>query len=208
VETPEYIRSLRVVAGDLALDFVNTQDGAPEEPPGFECLQSPGDLVAWALRVGLLSEEGADRALRRARRRRADADAAYARALVLRRSLYAIFRAVALASTPPPGELTALREAESEALAHGVLTPAGGSFAWTWEVESEPAGPLWCVTHAATELLTSPRLARVKRCDACRWLFLDTSKNRSRRWCTMEECGTHEKVKRYVARRAARRSRA
>jgi len=64
------------------------------------------------------------------------------------------------------------------------------------------------VVHAATGLLTSGPLDRVKDCAACRWLFVDESRNRSRRWSTMEECGTHEKVRRYLERRAARRKRA
>jgi predicted RNA-binding Zn ribbon-like protein len=64
---------------------------------------------------------------------------------------------------------------------------------------------LWPVAYAATELLTSGPLGRVKNCAGCNWLFVDESKNRSRRWCSMEECGTHAKMRRYVARRAAKR---
>ena len=64
---------------------------------------------------------------------------------------------------------------------------------------------LWPVAHAATVLLTSGGLDRLKLCAGCHWLFLDASRNRSRRWCTMEVCGTHEKMRRYVAKRAARR---
>ena len=58
---------------------------------------------------------------------------------------------------------------------------------------------------AAGELLTSPQLSRLKKCAGCPWVFLDQSKNLSRRWCAMDDCGTHEKILRYVARRAARR---
>jgi predicted RNA-binding Zn ribbon-like protein len=53
--------------------------------------------------------------------------------------------------------------------------------------------------------LTSGPLGRVKGCAGCNWLFVDESKNKSRRWCSMEECGTHAKMRRYVARRAAKR---
>ncbi|WP_433166037.1 CGNR zinc finger domain-containing protein [Kribbella sp. CA-247076] len=75
----------------------------------------------------------------------------------------------------------------------------------TWRFELLDS-PLWPVAHAAYELLTSPRAARIKRCAGCPWLFLDQSKNGSRRWCSMEICGTSEKVRLYVTRRAARRS--
>jgi predicted RNA-binding Zn ribbon-like protein len=64
---------------------------------------------------------------------------------------------------------------------------------------------LWPVAHAATALLTSGDLDRLKLCAGCHWVFLDSSRNHSRRWCTMEVCGTDEKKRRYVAKRAARR---
>ena len=62
------------------------------------------------------------------------------------------------------------------------------------------------VARAAYDLLTGDHLARVKVCAGCHWLFLDRSKNGSRRWCSMEDCGTSAKMRRYVARRAARRA--
>jgi predicted RNA-binding Zn ribbon-like protein len=65
---------------------------------------------------------------------------------------------------------------------------------------------LWPVAHAAAALLTGPDVYRVKQCAGCPWLFLDRSRNGSRRWCAMTDCGTNEKIRRYVARRAARRA--
>jgi predicted RNA-binding Zn ribbon-like protein len=60
--------------------------------------------------------------------------------------------------------------------------------------------------HAAVELLTTGPLDRIKACAGCRFVFVDESKNRSRRWCSMEDCGTTAKMRRYVARRSANRS--
>jgi predicted RNA-binding Zn ribbon-like protein len=76
---------------------------------------------------------------------------------------------------------------------------------WKWALGEDLAGVLWPVAHSAIELLISGPLGRVKGCAGCNWLFVDESKNRSRRWCSMEECGTHAKMRRYVARRAAKR---
>jgi predicted RNA-binding Zn ribbon-like protein len=64
---------------------------------------------------------------------------------------------------------------------------------------------LWPIALSALELLTSPQLIRVKKCAGCPWVFLDQSKNLSRRWCAMDDCGTHEKIRRYVSRRAAKK---
>ncbi|WP_372443637.1 CGNR zinc finger domain-containing protein [Nucisporomicrobium flavum] len=68
-------------------------------------------------------------------------------------------------------------------------------------------GPLRPVVHAAVQLLTTGALDRIKRCGGCRFLFSDESKNRSRRWCSMDDCGTAEKSRRYVAVRRARTTR-
>ena len=62
------------------------------------------------------------------------------------------------------------------------------------------------MVHDATRLLIDGPLDRLKACDGCNYLFIDESKNRSRRWCDMTTCGTAEKMRRYVARRAAKRA--
>jgi predicted RNA-binding Zn ribbon-like protein len=89
------------------------------------------------------------------------------------------------------------------------LTPSwrrkGSTYQLSWPEATQLDAMLWPVGLAAGELLTSPQLSRLKKCAGCPWLFLDQSKNLSRRWCTREDCGTHEKILRYVARRASRR---
>jgi predicted RNA-binding Zn ribbon-like protein len=48
----------------------------------------------------------------------------------------------------------------------------------------------WLLARSAAELLTSEQLSRVRVCasETCGWLFIDTSKNRTRRWCSMSDC--------------------
>jgi predicted RNA-binding Zn ribbon-like protein len=60
------------------------------------------------------------------------------------------------------------------------------------------------VAPAAIDLLRSDRLARLKQCANWRWLFLDASRNGSRRWCSMVHCGTEAKVRATRARRHCR----
>lgn len=205
METSEYIETLRIVGGNLALDFVNTQGGAPDQEPEdrYEHLRSYEDLVAWAHRLELLTETESRRLIRSARRQPRDARATYRRALRLRTDLYEVFRAVALGRNPPARSIGALRRAESAAIAQAELVSSRGRYEWSWAGSDDLDRPLCPVVHEAVNLLTSERLDRLKTCPGCRWLFVDESKNRSRRWCTMEECGTHEKMRRYVARRAA-----
>jgi predicted RNA-binding Zn ribbon-like protein len=197
METPEYIEKLRIIGGNLALDFVNTEDGDPPE----ECLRGYGDLVAWSVLVGLISDEEGERLTGEADLRPKDAESAYRDALALRRALQGVFRAVAEDEAPALRDLETLREYEREAMSRGEMVQDGKSFRWEWKDSRDLSGMLWPVAHAAAGLLTSGSLDRLKLCAGCYWVFLDASRNRSRRWCTMEVCGTDEKKRRYVAKR-------
>ena len=84
------------------------------------------------------------------------------------------------------------------------ITPAGGAFAWTWAVGAEELDRVvWPVVRSAAALLTSGSLERVRQCagDGCDWLFVDLSKNQSRRWCSMDMCGSRAKSRRYYRRK-------
>ena len=57
----------------------------------------------------------------------------------------------------------------------------------------------WLVWSMARELGAGHRAALIGACadDTCGWLFLDTTRNRTRRWCVMKECGNRSKVRRF-----------
>jgi predicted RNA-binding Zn ribbon-like protein len=77
-------------------------------------------------------------------------------------------------------------------------------FAWAWgRYEKEPNLPVWALAEPVSDILLSPDMARVRTCaaDTCRWLFLDTSKNHTRRWCNMKVCGNRMKARRFQERR-------
>ena len=63
----------------------------------------------------------------------------------------------------------------------------------------------WWVARSAAELMTSPDLPFVRECASydCGWLFMDTTKNRSRRWCDMSTCGNRAKGRRHYERKRA-----
>jgi len=205
METPEHIRRQRIVGGDLALDLLNTENGPALGLPEEDALHGYDDVVAWAHYVGDLSESQADRLVRLARRHPALARAVFEHTLETRRSLYALFSAVAQGSLPPDGAMAELQRNEAEALAHARLVAAGDRYTWEWR-DDDLGRPLWPVIHAAATLLTVGPLDRVKGCATCRFHFIDESKNRSRRWCSMEDCGKADKMRNYVTRRAAARS--
>ncbi|PHS33477.1 MAG: hypothetical protein COA95_00405 [Methylophaga sp.] len=55
---------------------------------------------------------------------------------------------------------------------------------------------LGVIAHEAAQLLVSPQLHQLKHCSntKCILLFLDTSKSKKRRWCSMDTCGNRAKA--------------
>ena len=88
-----------------------------------------------------------------------------------------------------------------------IVSTADG-FAWAWSDEQAALDPmLWRIARSAADLLTSGELGRVRECadEVCGWVFLDMSKNQSRRWCDMKECGNQAKSRRHYERIKAHR---
>jgi predicted RNA-binding Zn ribbon-like protein len=189
--------------GALCLDFVNTVDSRGASQPG-QHLRQYADLARWGWHAGALSEPQARRLLEAGARRPAEAAQTLAEALALREAIYRIFAAIARKQSPASIDLDALRAAYCAALQHARLTLAAGGYAWEWAEVDALDRVLWPVARSAVELLTSSEVARVKECAnaaGCGWLFLDRSKNGSRRWCSMDECGSRDKMRRQYARR-------
>jgi predicted RNA-binding Zn ribbon-like protein len=209
------VSTVPLEGGQLALDFVNTVGGLRDEPPSpdDELLVSYDDLLVWCVRLGVLSAADGRKLSRAAARDEKGTRRALRRARELRELLYATFRPIADGADPPAGLLDKLRDADRDALATARLAPAADgagsghrTMHWTWPPPRELTDPLWPITHAAVELLTDGPLEHLKICGNCRWLFLDQSRNHSRRWCSMDECGTQMKQRRFVERRRRSRS--
>jgi predicted RNA-binding Zn ribbon-like protein len=200
METPE-VRELPIVGGHLALDFANTIDD-PEGPARHDHIATYQGLVRWSARVGAVSPAQAEELGRCGAQ---DAAAALQRAHALRKSIMETFTGVATGEPAGARHWPGLRPWVAEAIAAAQLTPTANGYGLSWPGTDRPHVMLWPVAHAALDLLTAGDLHRIKRCAGCPWLFLDQSKNASRRWCAMNDCGTHAKIQRYVAKRAARR---
>jgi predicted RNA-binding Zn ribbon-like protein len=193
--------------GHLALDFVNTVDWrlAPQRRdllPDYEV------LVHWGHRVGAVSDGELTRFVAEARSHPRKSRQALEEAIGLREALYRIFSATSDGERPRARDLQALKVAFADAVAHASLVPSELGFTWSWS-ESEPWHRIrWVVASAAVNLLFEGDLVRVKQCrdEGCGWVFLDISKNVSRRWCSMQGCGTRAKMRRQHRRKKAQRS--
>jgi len=206
METFIDVDELKVVGGATILDLANTQSGPPGGSPDVESLRDYGDLLRWGVRVGALDEREAMRLTRKAEREPVAARAAFARTLELRGDAYEVFAAIASGGRSPEPSLNRLKAAATEGLAHASLAGADGTVSIRWIATDDPDRAWWPVAYAGLEFLLHGQLDRVKGCGGCRYLFLDETKNHSRRWCSMDDCGTREKMRTYVAKRAARRS--
>ena len=147
-----------------------------------------------------------------AARRPAAAARALRRAVALREVLFGVFSAVAHGRDVPPAALAALNAALPGALSSLRVVREGRRYAFVRPgAEPDLDAVLHPVVHAAADLLASGPLERVRECaaPACAWLFLDQSRNGSRRWCDMSVCGNRAKARRHYrrVRSADRRSR-
>ncbi|WP_243318471.1 CGNR zinc finger domain-containing protein [Geothrix paludis] len=187
--------------GDLSLDFANTwgDRGRPET----DDLGSYPRLLAFARQTDLVAADVAEALAAQAQADPAAAEAALQAARALREALYGLFSARAHGRAVPPGDLATLNRALREALPHLCLACEAASPAWRWgEMERQLTAPLWPIARAAADLLTAEKPVPVRECGGsqCTWLFLDLSRGRSRRWCSMTSCGNREKARRHYHR--------
>jgi predicted RNA-binding Zn ribbon-like protein len=195
----------KLVGGRLCLDFANTVDWRTREQPE-EWITSYADLVAWSQHAGIVTEPEAHHLRDLAAHRPADGSAVLAQAITLREAIYRIFATLADGRPPEGADVTVLNEALAKALSRLRILPTADGFAWRWAIGEDALDRmLWPVARSAAELLTEGELTRVRTCpgEGCGWLFYDSSKNRSRRWCSMDDCGNRAKARRHYRRQRA-----
>jgi predicted RNA-binding Zn ribbon-like protein len=192
-----------LTGGLLCLDFANTVDDRTEVHPQ-ELLNSYNDLVSWSEQAHVLTEQEAQRLLEKAARRPSEASRVLKRAVAIREAIFRIFKAVAEDASPEDEDLVSLSNAVADAQNHAQIVLKANGFIWNWAGNAGDLDRmLWPVVRSAADFLTSDELDTVRVCasDSCNWLFLDTSKNHSRRWCNMKSCGNREKARRFYSRK-------
>jgi predicted RNA-binding Zn ribbon-like protein len=205
---------MRLIGGRLCLDFVNTVDGRKSESPSRKSqstnnlvlgdkLKNYSDLVAWSQHSNIVTATEASRLIQEGKRKATAATAVFDRAIALREALYRIFKAMMAGRMAQSVDLETVNAELLNARSHERLTRAVDGFIWKW-IDKEAAldRMLWSIAHSAAELLTRGDLSRIRECggEECGWLFEDISKNRSRQWCNMQDCGNLAKVRRYRSR--------
>jgi predicted RNA-binding Zn ribbon-like protein len=187
--------TIRLVGGTLCLDFVNTviwDAPGKTRPQAGDVLSRPEHLVAWGTRLGVLGSSVAP------------AEAVeLAATRTLRAAVHEIFALIATGGAPPDDALRRLHGIYAEGVDHAELAERGDGWHLTWPSDN-PRSVRFAVAAGAVDLLADEaQLARVRQCPGrdCGGLFVDSSGRR--RWCSMEACGSREKMRRYYERQRA-----
>ena len=195
--------------GWLALGFVNTVSWHASTHPE-EKLTSYDKLVDWARNSKVLTPADARNLIAQARKKPEEAKAVLEKAIELREAIYHMLADWAHKLPVRASDLQVLNRAIVDILPRSqLMVIKAGEFSWGWrDVQASLDAMLWPVVRSAADLFTSDLLRRVGQCAderGCGWLFIDTSKNRSRRWCNMGDCGNRAKARRHYQKQATAR---
>jgi predicted RNA-binding Zn ribbon-like protein len=201
-ELTRTLETLELVGGSLSLDFVNTINSRVN--PEHDYLINYFDLIGWANKVGVIPDTQNNQLQKRARQNAEEAEEALQKALTLRELLYRLFSNAAKGTDPKKEDMVSFVKYYGESITQGQFFKNDNHYITAWRVDQAFDALLFPIIHSAGELLQSDDLTHVKECPGCGWLFLDTSKNQSRRWCSMNTCGARDKMRRYHKRQRAK----
>jgi predicted RNA-binding Zn ribbon-like protein len=195
------LKTLEWVGGHVALDFANTVGAVNSDHPQ-NYLHNYDDLLSWSQQADQIGPNS--RRYLSAGSERAKAEA-FKESEVLSANLRALFGAAARQQKLPQAALDHLNSLVHKTAAWRHIATCddndqGRKINCGWDFKgAPPVAVLGPIVWRAVELLETGAVDRVKECpaDDCGWLFLDTSKNRSRQWCSMQTCGNASKVRRF-----------
>jgi predicted RNA-binding Zn ribbon-like protein len=182
----------------LSLDFTNTVDDRLSDQP-TDSLNSYQRFLDWAVRNNITPQATADKLAES----ETDPEQALNRVRELRELLYRLLSAAAGKKRAAEEDLDSFNGYLAEAMSNIRITQTDGGFDWyCCPGGGGPESVLYPIVKSAAELLVSDQLDRIRVCadPQCGWLFLDSSRNRSRRWCSMESCGNRAKARRFYQR--------
>jgi predicted RNA-binding Zn ribbon-like protein len=190
-----------VKPGELCLDFVNSKLWGTRTQPFVDLFTNYERIVNWCRHLNILSDKDVELLLQLAEQMPNQAQAAFEKITAVCDANYHTFTAIARQQTPASKDLDILNQILSEAMQHRQVISTPEGFAWHWTKDDASFDwMLWPVALSTAELLTSERIQRVRECNGCYWMFVDTSRNGLRRWCDMKTCGNRAKAHRHYER--------
>lgn len=203
MRAPKYRGNSEVVVTarrELAIDFSNALAWRGSNPQ--ESLRDLDSLFAWLAAANVLSTRAAAPLRRWFADHPQSGAGAFVEAIEIREAIYAILHALALGNDPAPSDLSRLNLALASAPARTRLDRGGDAIGWKIEIGPNALAMLAPIIWSAADIIAGADRARVRECanHRCLWLFLDQSKNGTRRWCSMQACGNRAKAQRHYTR--------
>ena len=195
--------SFELIGGHPAPDLVNTLDWRFRDTGSEELISNYADVVRFIEQSGMIGAGDARRLLRSAPENRAERIVTATREL--REALAEILYARVSGTSPRVSSVRKLEACFNDARAQQQLHWRGDRLMWELPQPVSLAVPFWVLSLSAGQFVTSDQMQLLRECgnDECRWLFLDTSKNHTRRWCDMKICGNRMKARRFKAQHRA-----
>ena len=195
----EKFQDLKILGNQPALDFTNTVDWRGREKP-HDYINNYNDLIDWAEYTELIDQIKAATIREKASKNPQAASETYNRVKDFREAAYKTFYQLSIDGSPSVEDKNLIETEMRKMFSRTHLDLSGKKL----ELEDDATLDhiLSIIVKETIEILTSDELDRVKRCQSeeCGWLFIDTSKNNSRKWCQMRSCGNRAKARRYYSR--------
>lgn len=194
-----YAETFRCRGGALCLDFCNSGQGF-RSPRVEEWIVNFDDLVDWLEAAGAMTQGQAVRFRQAAAKSPEAAAEVRARAIRFREALFRVLEAKTKDQTAGRGDLACIETEDARAKTFARLSWNGEAYSWSLDPSASVLdAALQPIVESAMHLLASEKLSRLRRCGnaTCFWMFLDETKNGSRRWCEMASCGNLLKVRRH-----------
>jgi len=190
---------------NLCIDFINTVEWRNSRTRKKEMLRDFSALISWSKQMGILEDKATQILFKAALNHPNKARQIYEKAIEIRELLYRIFSSIAATGQVPDHDLSIFNKYLADSMGKSCcLVASDNRFVWSFCSETDSMDLfLDPIIKSAADLLSSSELKRVKRCadDACSWLFMDKSRNNSRRWCSMKGCGNRAKAHRHYLRK-------
>ncbi|MFN8371857.1 MAG: CGNR zinc finger domain-containing protein [Anaerolineae bacterium] len=187
------------VGGHISIDYINTLE-ARQQQGETEYLLSYAHVLAWGQQCETLTDTQVEHALQMAQLQPNAAQLALEFARDVREILYGVCVIVLEHGGLSATDLLPLNDVLARLLPYRRLQASGAGAVWSWADDAPLECVLLPVVVAMSDLLVSEQVRQLRQCPNCGWLFLDTSRNHSRRWCSMEFCGSKVKSKRQYER--------
>ncbi|UZR98600.1 CGNR zinc finger domain-containing protein [Chondrinema litorale] len=209
MESVSNIHILSISGGHLSFDFINTVSSRQENSENYDYFQTYHDFLLWCQRLEILTEESTDNLSTFSKRHPKITDQTLSKIVAVREDLYILFFHIVKTGIAgiPEKVLQKFNYYVSEALSQIKLDLKDDKFVSSFSDLKNPLEePLCIILKTTADLLMAGDYQRIKQCGNCDWLFLDTTKNNKKRWCSASTCGSVEKSKRYYQKRKSKKT--